>query len=88
MSAFFLLLESTFKDQINPKRQTAGPREGGSPELDLVRVSMHADGKHWQPRAEPHSLVPGYHAGAGDSENATTQAWAGRPNWVFRAMRV
>ena len=29
------LLESTFKDQINPKRQTAGPPEGGSPELDL-----------------------------------------------------
>jgi hypothetical protein len=28
-------LESTFKDQINPKRQTAGPLEGGSPELDL-----------------------------------------------------
>ncbi len=28
-------LESTFKDQINPKRQTAGPPEGGSPELDL-----------------------------------------------------
>jgi hypothetical protein len=24
------------KDQINPKRQTAGPPEGGSPELDLV----------------------------------------------------
>jgi len=29
-------LESTFKDQINPKRQTAGPPEGGSPELDLA----------------------------------------------------
>jgi hypothetical protein len=28
-------LESTFKDQINPKRQTAGP-QWGSPELDLV----------------------------------------------------
>ena len=27
---------------------------------------MHVDGKHWQPRAEPHSLVPGYHAGAHD----------------------
>ncbi len=27
-----LFLESTFKDQINPKRQTAGPPEGGSPE--------------------------------------------------------
>jgi hypothetical protein len=31
-----LFLESTFKDQINPKRQTAGPPEGGSPELDLA----------------------------------------------------
>ena len=31
--AFFL--ESTFKDQINPKRQTAGP-QWGSPELDLA----------------------------------------------------
>jgi hypothetical protein len=30
-----VFLESTFKDQINPKRQTAGPPEGGSPELDL-----------------------------------------------------
>ena len=29
-------LESTFIDQINPKRQTAGPHEGGSPELDLA----------------------------------------------------
>jgi hypothetical protein len=28
--------ESTFKDQINPKRQTAAPPEGGSPELDLA----------------------------------------------------
>ena len=70
---------------------------GGPPNLRIVvrslqqaprRVSMHADGKHWQPRAEPHSLVAGYHAGAGDSENAPTQAWAGRPNWVLRAMRV
>ncbi len=25
---FFCFLESTFKDQINPKRQTAGPHEG------------------------------------------------------------
>jgi hypothetical protein len=33
LEPFFL--ESTFKDQINPKRQTAGPPEGGSPELDL-----------------------------------------------------
>ncbi len=35
-------MESTFKDQINPKRQTAGPPEGGSPELsggvDLWKV--------------------------------------------------
>ena len=31
--AFFL--ESTFIDQINPKRQTAGP-QWGSPELDLA----------------------------------------------------
>ena len=43
------------------------------------RVSMHADGKNWQPRAEPHSLVPGYHAGAGDSENAPTLTGLGRP---------
>ncbi len=33
VAAFFL--ESTFIDQINPKRQPAGPPEGGSPELDL-----------------------------------------------------
>jgi hypothetical protein len=32
----FFFLESTFKDQINPKRQTAFPPEGGPPELDLV----------------------------------------------------
>ena len=32
----FFFLESTFIDQINPKRQTAGPHEGGSPELDLA----------------------------------------------------
>ncbi len=35
--AVLFFLESTFKDQINPKRQTAGPPEGGSPELDLVK---------------------------------------------------
>ena len=45
---------------------------------------MHADGTHWQPRAEPHSLVPGYHAGAGDSENATTQAWGRPPELGFQ----
>ena len=33
-------LESTFKDQINPKRQTAGPPEGGSPELDLASFGL------------------------------------------------
>ena len=33
-------LESTFKDQINPKRQTAGPPEGGSPELDLASLRL------------------------------------------------
>ncbi len=50
LSGFFL--ESTFKDQINPKRQTAGRPEGGSPELDLavavavpVAVPLHC---HWQ----------------------------------------
>ena len=42
---------------------------------------MHADGRHWQPRAEPHSLVPGYHAGAGELGE---RADSGRPNWVFR----
>ena len=34
-AAFFL--ESTFIDQNNPKRQTAGPRRG-SPKLDLSRL--------------------------------------------------
>jgi len=33
-------LESTFIDQINPKRQTAGPPEGGSPELDLASFGL------------------------------------------------
>ncbi len=33
-------LESTLKDQINPKRQTAGPPEGGSPELDLASYRL------------------------------------------------
>jgi hypothetical protein len=42
-SSFFL--ESTFKDQINPKRQTAGPPEGGSPELDLEPKAALADGR-------------------------------------------
>jgi hypothetical protein len=42
--SFFL--ESTFKDQINPKRQTAGPPEGGSPELDLASFGL-------SPKAEP-----------------------------------
>jgi hypothetical protein len=37
-ATFFL--ESTFKDQINPKRQTAGPPEGGSPELDLASFGL------------------------------------------------
>jgi hypothetical protein len=32
---FFFFLESTFIDQNNPKRQTAGPRRG-SPKLDLT----------------------------------------------------
>ena len=32
-------LESTFKDQINPKRQTAGPQRG-SPELDLEKLAV------------------------------------------------
>ena len=41
MDSFFL--ESTFKDQINPKRQTAGPREGGSPELDLAAWTRSAE---------------------------------------------
>ena len=36
----FFFLESTFKDQINPKRQTAGPPEGGSPELDLASFGL------------------------------------------------
>jgi hypothetical protein len=36
----FFFLESTFKDQINPKRQTAGPPEGGSPELDLASYRL------------------------------------------------
>ena len=42
---------------------------------------MHADGKHWQPRAEPHSLVAGYHAGAGDSRGKRTDSGlpVGRP---------
>jgi hypothetical protein len=35
IQAFFL--ESTFIDQNNPKRQTAGPRRG-SPKLDLSRA--------------------------------------------------
>jgi hypothetical protein len=39
-------LESTFIDQINPKRQTAGPYEGGSPELDLASFRL-------SPKAEP-----------------------------------
>jgi hypothetical protein len=34
VSALFLFLESTFIDQNNPKRQTAGPL-WGSPKLDL-----------------------------------------------------
>jgi hypothetical protein len=38
LGSFFL--ESTFKDQINPKRQTAGPPEGGSPELDLASIGL------------------------------------------------
>jgi len=32
-------LESTFIDQINPKRQTAGP-QWGSPELDLASYRL------------------------------------------------
>ncbi len=36
----FFFLESTFKDQINPKQQTAGPPEGGSPELDLEAAAV------------------------------------------------
>ncbi len=43
-NTFFL--ESTFKDQIDPKRQTAGPAEGGSPELDLASLGL-------SPKAEP-----------------------------------
>ena len=35
--AFFVFLESTFIDQNNPKRQTAGPRRG-SPKPFLVLV--------------------------------------------------
>ncbi len=36
-------LESTFKDQINPKRQTAGgPHEGGSPEVPVETRSRHS----------------------------------------------
>jgi hypothetical protein len=42
----WLFLESTFIDQINPKRQTAGPPEGGSPELDLASYRL-------SPKAEP-----------------------------------
>ena len=42
----FFFLESTFKDQINPTRQTAGPCEGGSPELDLASFGL-------SPKAEP-----------------------------------
>ena len=41
-----VLLESTFIDQNNPKRQTAGPRRG-SPKLDLSRLQMsfpHGEG--------------------------------------------
>ena len=38
MSSGPFFLESTFKDQINPKRQTADPL-WGSPELDLVEWS-------------------------------------------------
>ncbi len=40
-------LESTFKDQINPKRQTAGPHEGGSPELDLEFQSPSESADKW-----------------------------------------
>ena len=44
----FFFLESTFIDQINPKRQTAGPHEGGSPELDLeARYSGTRLGAHY-----------------------------------------
>ncbi len=39
-SAKVFFLESTFKDQINPNRQTAGPPEGGSPELDLASIGL------------------------------------------------